>query len=86
MRTIVLKSYLAIACVFVILLLAWFGLNAARVHYYNDAIEGRRHASRYARAIDLQEITVYPIVVLSGVLLIAGVCEVSRMIAKRISN
>jgi hypothetical protein len=85
-RSSVLKGYEMAAALLVALTLSWYALNQARVHYYNDAMEGQRDRSPYFKIIQVQDVLVWPIAGLCAALLLSGIYEVSRSIAKRISN
>jgi hypothetical protein len=80
------RFYLASLAAFLISVLAWFALNQLRVHWYLDAIEGRRDNSPYWTVIRLQEILERPIFLLLLLLLVIAIYECGRWIASKLLN
>lgn len=80
------RFYLVSLAAFLISVLAWFALNQLRVHWYLDAMEGRRNDSPYWTVIRWQEILERPIFLLLLLLLAIAIYEGGRWIASTVSN
>jgi len=64
---------------FLVSTLSWLALNGLRVHFYLDAMEGRRGDSPYWNVIRFQQYVVWPMRVFFALFLILGAYELVRL-------
>jgi len=65
---------------------SWFVLNRMRVSYYNDAVEGSRHASPYWQIVRAQSVLEWPIMALFVLLFVVAIYQVGRWLAARLRS